>query len=122
MQANKRVSQLQHNGRLSRGTYAYPGANGGDPTVQNFAFSPGKPVEGHLGNDRNSLSPEIAIELMPHVGRVSLRWHTSGRYGHDSTSPVTMDHQVVLLGSLRLAGRACRGVWRGGGNRSAWRS
>ena len=28
MQANKRVSQLQHNGRLSRGTHAYPGANG----------------------------------------------------------------------------------------------
>jgi hypothetical protein len=27
MQANKRVSQLQHNGRLSRGTHAYPGAN-----------------------------------------------------------------------------------------------
>jgi hypothetical protein len=28
MQANKRVSQLQHNGRLSRGTQAYPGAYG----------------------------------------------------------------------------------------------
>jgi hypothetical protein len=27
MQAHKRVSQLQHNGRLSRGTHAYPGAN-----------------------------------------------------------------------------------------------
>jgi branched-chain amino acid transport system substrate-binding protein len=26
MQVNKRVSQLQHNGMLSRGTYAYPGA------------------------------------------------------------------------------------------------
>jgi hypothetical protein len=26
MQANKRVSQLQHNGMFSRGTYAYPGA------------------------------------------------------------------------------------------------
>jgi len=28
MQANKRASQWQHNGRLSRGTQAYPGANG----------------------------------------------------------------------------------------------
>jgi peptide/nickel transport system substrate-binding protein len=28
MQAHKRVSRLQHNGMLSRGTYAYPGANG----------------------------------------------------------------------------------------------
>ena len=28
MQATKRVSQLQHNGRLSRGTQAYPGAHG----------------------------------------------------------------------------------------------
>ena len=27
MQARKRVSQLQHNGRLLRGTHAYPGAN-----------------------------------------------------------------------------------------------
>ena len=31
MQANKRVSQWQPNGRLSRGTHAYPGANGGLP-------------------------------------------------------------------------------------------
>ena len=28
MPANQRVSQWQHSGRLSRGTHAYPGANG----------------------------------------------------------------------------------------------
>ena len=33
MQTNKRVSQLQHNGRLSRGTHAYPGANGERPPL-----------------------------------------------------------------------------------------
>jgi predicted ATPase len=33
MQANKRVSQWQPNGRLSRGTHAYPGANGADPSL-----------------------------------------------------------------------------------------
>src|SRR4029434_2698781 len=32
MQANKRVSQLQRNGRVSRGTNTYPGANGRYPT------------------------------------------------------------------------------------------
>jgi hypothetical protein len=33
MQPNKRVSQLQHNGMVSRGTHAYPGAYGSDPSI-----------------------------------------------------------------------------------------
>jgi hypothetical protein len=70
-------------------------------------------VEGHLGDDRDRLSPEIDIELMPHVGRASPRWNTSGRYCHDRTSPVTTDTHVLPLGSLRRAGRERGGVVAG---------
>jgi hypothetical protein len=69
-------------------------------------------VEGHLGDDRDRLSPEIDIELMPHVGRTSARGNTSGRYCHARTSPVTTDNHVLPLGSLRRAGREREGVWR----------
>ena len=70
-------------------------------------------VAGHLGYARDRLAPEIDIELMPHVGRASPRWNTSGRYCHDRTSPVTTDHHVFPLGSLRRAGRERGGGWRG---------
>ena len=69
-------------------------------------------VEGHLGDDRDRLSPAIDIELMPHGGRVSPWWNPSGRSCHDRTSPVTTAHQVVPVGSVRLAGRERRGGGR----------
>jgi hypothetical protein len=79
-------------------------------------------VEGHLGHDRDGLLPEIDIELTPHVSRAGLRWNASGRYRHTSTSPVTTDAQLLPGGSVRRAGRARRGLRRGLGNRSSWRS
>jgi hypothetical protein len=79
-------------------------------------------VEGHLSHDRDGLLPEMDIELTPHVNRAGLRWNTSGRHRHTSTSPVTTDDQLLPGGSVRWGGRPRRGLDRGLGNRSSWRS
>ena len=72
-------------------------------------------VEGHLGDDRDGLLPEIDIELTPHVSRAGLRWNTRGRHRHNSTSPVTTDDQLLPWGSVRRAGRERRGAATGRG-------
>ena len=60
-------------------------------------------VEGHLGDHRDGLLPEIDVELTPHVSRAGPRWNTSGRHRHTSTSPVTTDDQLLPWGSVRRA-------------------
>src|SRR5262249_44852139 len=48
MPANKKVSQLQHEGRLSRGTHAYPGANGVQGTAARRSLAGAQASQGGL--------------------------------------------------------------------------